>query len=81
MINLETVDIHSEEFSRAVTESGTRARLETLAAGVPVFYLDPNTGLDVMEQPDGRMFEIKFVTDRSRKENYDIVRELAAHAA
>lgn len=79
MISLETVDIHSEEFHRFVAEAGERARLETLAAGVPVFYLDD--GLDVMEQPDGRKFEIRWIPGAPGAENYEIVREVTARAA
>jgi hypothetical protein len=40
-----------------------RARLETLQAGVPVFYRDWKRNLDIMEQPDGRKFEVCFIAD------------------
>lgn len=60
--------------------AGRRAFEETLAAGLPVFYRD-NTGLNVMEQPDGRRFEIRWIPGAPAGENYEIVRELKQSAA
>ena len=37
-----------DDFTAAVIAASARARKETLAAGVPVFYRDPLTGMDVM---------------------------------
>ena len=45
-----------DDFKEAVPLAGVRARLETLAAGIPVFYRDRERDLDIMEQPDGRKF-------------------------
>ena len=81
MIDLNTVDIHSEEFDRAMLEAGNRARLETLAAGIPVFYIENSTGLDLMEMPDGRKFEIRWLPGRPASENYEILREITTKAA
>jgi hypothetical protein len=81
MIDLNTVDIHSEEFDRAIGDAWTRARLETLAAGIPVFYLETGTGLNVMEMPGGRKFEIRWLPGRPANENYEILREIVTKAA
>ncbi len=70
----------SDEFNRAAYEAGHKAFLETLAAGRPVFYLD-SEGLNVMEQPDGRRFEIRWVPRKPDGSLYEIVRELKARAA
>ncbi len=70
-----------DDFTAAVQLAGARARLETLAAGIPVFYRDREQDLDVMEQPDGRKFEICFIPGGSRENNYRIVRELNERAA
>ncbi len=47
----------------------------TLAAGLPVFYLD-RQGLNVMEQPDGRKFEIRWISGAPSGSNYEVIREL-----
>jgi hypothetical protein len=47
-----------EELTAQVVEACNKARLETLAAGVPVFYRDADTKIDIMEMPDGRKFQI-----------------------
>jgi hypothetical protein len=57
---LPVYDFDSEEFDRAVSAAGNAAFHETLAAGYPVFYLDAD-GLEVMELPDGRRFEIGWI--------------------
>jgi hypothetical protein len=70
----------SDEFHEAVREPGHRAFLETLAAGLPVFYLDRN-GVEVMEQPDRRKFEIRWIPGAPSGSNYEVVRELSHSAA
>ena len=72
-------DFGSKEFDEAVRAAGHQAFLETLAAGLPVFYLDD--GLNVMECPDGRRFEIRWIPGAPSGENYEVIRELTAHAA
>jgi hypothetical protein len=72
-------DFGSKEFDEAVRAAGHQAFLETLAAGLPVFYLDD--GLNVMECPDGRRFEIRWIPGAPSGENYAVIRELTAHAA
>jgi hypothetical protein len=66
----------TKEFTAAIIAAGARARLETLQAGVPVFYRDRKRGLDIMEQPDGRKFEISFIPGAPGESNYRVVREL-----
>jgi hypothetical protein len=75
------MEIMSDEFDRLVTEACNSARLETLAAGVPVFYLDRETGMDIMEQPDGRRFQIRYIPGAPRDRHFEIVREIVAPAA
>jgi len=74
-------DFSSEKFDEAVKAAVARAVQETLAAGVPVFYLDSASGLNIMEQPDGRKFEIRWVSGAPRDRNYEVVRELGRTAA
>ena len=73
--------ILSEEFSRQVAAAGDRARCQALEQGIPVFYQDKEIGIEVMEQPDGRKFEIRYVPGAPRFQNYEIVRELLRSSA
>jgi hypothetical protein len=73
-------DFLSKEFDDAVREATRKAFDETLAAGLPVFYLDDD-GLNVMECADGRRFEIRWLPGAPSWENYQVVRELKARAA
>ena len=70
----------SDEFIEAVRTGTHKAFLETLQAGRPAFYLDAD-GLNVMELPDGRRFEIRWNPSSATGQNYDIVREMPARAA
>ena len=70
----------SKEFHDAVYAAGRRAFEETLAAGLSVFYRD-DEGLYVMEQPDGRRFEIRWIPGAPAGENYEILREVKRRAA
>jgi hypothetical protein len=63
-----------------VRAAGHQAFLETLAAGLSVFYVDTE-GLNVMECSDGRRFEIRWIPGAPSGENYEVIRELTAHAA
>jgi hypothetical protein len=65
-----------EEFKAAIVSPGARARIGTLQAGVPVFYRDFGRNIDIMEQPNGRKYEIRFVAGAPREKNYQVVREL-----
>jgi hypothetical protein len=73
-------DFASDGFDQAVRAAGRRAFDETLACGLPVFYLD-SSGLNVMERADGRKFEIRWIPGAQTSQNYEIIRELKAHAA
>ncbi len=73
-------DFGSAAFDEAISAASHDAFLQTLAAGLPVFYLT-SEGLNVMELPDGRRFEIRWLPGAPGGENYEIVREVAARAA
>jgi hypothetical protein len=73
-------DFGSAVFNDAVQAAGRKAFSEALAAGLAVFYLDA-AGINVMERADGRKFEIRWLPGAPSGENYEIVRELTAHAA
>jgi hypothetical protein len=75
------VDIHSEEFTRAVQAAVAAGREETLRAGVSLFYFDRALGIEVMEQPDGRKFQIRYVKDAPRERNYEVLGEVTRVAA
>jgi hypothetical protein len=70
----------SKEFDEAVAAAGRQAFQETLAAGLPNFYLDED-GINAMLLPDGRKFEIRWIEGKPAGENYEIVREVKTHAA
>jgi hypothetical protein len=74
------MDIGSLEFDEAVRAATHEAFLGTLRAGRPVSYTDRD-GLEVMELPDGRRFEIRWNPSSPTGQNYDVVREIAARAA
>jgi hypothetical protein len=69
------------QFTAHAQEATRRARQESLTLGLPVFYQDPQTGMDLMEQPDGRRFEIRYIPGAPRERNFEILRELTASAA
>jgi hypothetical protein len=73
-------DIMRPGFDEEAYAAGHTAFLETLAAGLPVCYRD-ETGLLVMEQPDGRRFEIRWLPGRPAGSNYEIIREVGRRAA
>jgi len=73
-------DFRSTQFDDAVRAAGRKAFAETLAAGLSVFYID-GEGINVMERADSRRFEIRWLPNAASGENYEIIRELTAHAA
>jgi hypothetical protein len=73
------LDIFDEEFTRQAELAWDRARDGALASGISVFYRE--NGIQIMEQPDGRRFEIRFISGAPRGSNYEIIRELSASAA
>lgn len=74
-------DLFDDNFDLAVKAAVARERKETLAAGIPLFYHDSESGLDVMEQPDGRIFEIRLMPGAPRESHYQVLRELSRNAA
>jgi hypothetical protein len=78
---MENGGFFSQEFMAAIASAGARARLETLEAGVPVFYWDWKRNIDIMEQPDGRKFEVCFIAGAPRETNHRVIRELEGTAA
>ena len=70
-----------DEFKAAVRLADARARIETLQAGVPVFYRETRRNLDIMEHPSGRKYEIRFIEGAPGDRNYEILRELDETAA
>lgn len=75
------MDIFSDEFAAQAFEAGNRARLDLLARGIPVFYRDSVSKLEIMERPDGRRFEIRYIPNSPGEQNYEIIREIVAPAA
>jgi hypothetical protein len=65
-----------DDFKTAVRLAGARARIQTLQAGIPVFYRDNARNLDLMEYPNGQKFEICFVAGAPGDKNYKVLREL-----
>jgi hypothetical protein len=70
-----------DDVSVAFQAATAEARADALAAGVPIFYRDSATGLEVMEQPGGRKFEIRYIPGAPRDRNYEVLRELGRSAA
>ena len=75
------LDIFSDEFTAVVEQAIAKARAETLRAGASLFYRDLATGLEVMEMPDGRIFEIRYLPGQPRDRNYEVLRELVRAVA
>jgi hypothetical protein len=65
-----------DDFKAGVVAAGARARIKTLVAGVSVFYRDGVRNIDIIEEPSGRKFEIRYVSDGLSDWNYEIVSEL-----
>jgi hypothetical protein len=73
-------DFGSAEFESAVCAAGRDAFDHALASGIPAFYIDAD-GVNVMERKDGRKFEVRWLPGAPSGENYEIIRELTAHAS
>jgi hypothetical protein len=78
---MEPDNFFADDFEDAVIAAIDHARRETLAAGVPIFYLDREHNLNIMEHPDGRKFEVRFIPGAPGDKNYEILRELVQTAA
>lgn len=66
-----------DDFIASVISAGACARIETLLAGVPVFYRDVKRNIELMERPNGKKFEIRYIPGAPGNRNYEIIRELA----
>ena len=66
----------TDDLTAQIIAAGARARIETLEAGVPVFYWDSDRKFELMEMPDGRKFEIRYIPGAPRNRNYEIIREV-----
>jgi len=74
-------DLFSDEFTAAVVAAVARARERDLKAGIPIFYQGEASDEYVMEHPDGRKFQIRFIPGAPRDRHYEIVREIPASAS
>jgi hypothetical protein len=74
------LDPTSSAFDDAVAKACHQAFTETLAAGLPVFYVDAQ-GLDILQRPGGRRFEVRWIPGGPAGKNYTVVRELTTNAA
>jgi hypothetical protein len=74
------LNLLSEEFAQAASAAWNRARQDALENGQPVFFQNED-GRYVLEQPNGKRFEIRFRPGAPRDANFEIVRELPATAA
>ena len=74
-----TDSIFNKQFHDTMVSAMVDAREATLRAGVPVFYGDGSGGY-VKEMPDGRKFQIRFISPASGESNYEIVREIRSAA-
>ena len=78
---MERSQFFDDEFKAAIRLAGAQARIETLQAGVPVFYRDRIRNLNIIEHPSGRKFEIRFLNGAPGDRNYEVIRELDETAA
>ncbi len=60
---MEGAQFFDDDFKTAIRLAGAQARIETLQAGVSVFYWDRVRQLNVIEHLNGRKFEIRFLDD------------------
>ncbi|HJT88183.1 MAG TPA: hypothetical protein VJ732_10015 [Bryobacteraceae bacterium] len=68
--------LFTEQFKAAVIAAGAQARIETLQAGVPVFYKDFRRNIEIMEMPDGRKFEVRYIPGAPAERNHEVIRQL-----
>jgi hypothetical protein len=78
---MESGRFFDDDFKTAVRIAGAQARIQTLQAGVPVFYRDNDRNLDILEYPSGQKFEICFLNGVPGEKNYRVLRELKGTAA
>jgi hypothetical protein len=73
-------NILSDDFAQAAAAAGRMARLDALASGHSVVFVD-HCGRYVEELPDGRRFEIRLDASRPRESHRIVVCEMASNAA
>jgi len=73
-------DFESAEFDDAVRAATHGAFVDTLAAGLPVFYVDGD-GINVMQLADGSLFEVRWLPGAPAGKNYESVRRITVRAA
>lgn len=71
------VEILSEDFARAATAAGLRARRKALSSGHPVVFVD-HIGRYIEELPDGRRLEIRLEAGKPRESHVLVLGELTA---
>jgi hypothetical protein len=72
----EPVNIFGDDFAQAAAEAGLNARIEALAAGKVVVYID-DLNRYIEELPDGRRFEVRLQPETSRDSHIHVLRELS----
>lgn len=72
---MEAFSLLSDDFARAAAMAGLRARREALEAGHPVVFLH-GSGRYVQEQPDGRLFEVRFEPEKTGEQHVTVLGEL-----
>ena len=78
---MEQPDIFSAKLEAAFKAGVADAIRESFKAGLSIFYHDYQAGIDVMEQPDGRKFEIRYIANAPGDCNHQVLRELTRSAA
>lgn len=73
-----TINILGDDFARAAAQAGLRARIDALAAGKAVVYINDRDQY-VEELPDGRRFEIRLQPETPRGSHICVLRELPAN--
>ena len=60
-------------------EEAVREAIADLKAhGIPIFYRDWETGMEIMEEADGRRFEIRYIPGAPRDRHVEVLREIKA---
>jgi hypothetical protein len=73
-------DFESAEFDDAVGAATHGAFVDTLADGLPVFYVNGD-GINVMQLADGSIFEIRWLPGAPSGKNYETIRRMTVRAA
>ena len=73
--------LFEDPFTKHIINATDAARRQMLEAGIPVFYFDERLKIEILEQPDGRKFEIRYISGVPATSNFEIVRELSRSAA